>query len=156
MSAVVHDIALRMRDSSMAVLRVPQPCKPVRHCATTQSPSPSSSNSNTQAPRWLPAAPSELWHRVDVYRRQAKAPETVTQFAEAAGQGRLLRVIGIHSNNVWLRFGGILVAAGCAGATYAAYKGAQNVYSVILGASESSWALNAIVRATQSACVVVY
>lgn len=148
MACVAQDVR-RLLCSPPAVLRGPQLCSPLRHCGTTPA-SASSRNPNAQAPRWIPTTPAEFWERLDAYRRQAKTPASVQQFAEAAGQGRLLRVLGIHSNNLWLRFGGILVAAGCAGGTYAVYKGGQSVYSVIMGVKESSWALNAIVRAIRS------
>lgn len=145
MSCLAQQIRFRLRESSPESPRAPILSCKLRHCSTTSA-SASSTNASTRIPRWIPSSLYDAWQRVDGYRGHAKAPETVKQLAEAAGQGRLLRVIGIQSNNAWLRFGGIIVAVGCAGATYTVYTGAQNVYSYIVGVRDNSWALNAIVR----------
>lgn len=147
MACLAQELLLRLRDQSPAVLRGPHLGIQIRQCSTaSQSQSSSPGSVGQQAPRWIPTLSGETWQRVDQYWRLAKTPEPLKQVAEAAGQGRLFRVIGIHSNNIWLRFGGVLVAVGCAGATYTVYKGAQNIYSAVLGVSENSWATNAIVR----------
>eukprot|EP00892_Ulva_mutabilis_P000289 jgi/Ulvmu1/10260/UM060_0061.1 len=144
MSCVTREICSRMRESSSAVLRTPIAQHALRHCSTTQS-STASTAATTRAPRRIYASLNDVWQRVSKYGEDAKAPETVKQLAEAAGHGRLFRVLGIHSNNLWLRFGGIIVAFGCAGATYTVYKGTQSVYSFIMGVRDNSWAFNAII-----------
>lgn len=152
MSCLAREVCFRLRESSSAVLRVPILSSSLRHCSSTQA-STASKNESSPGSRTIPAGLHDAWQRVHRYRELAKAPDTVKQLAEAAGQGRLLRVIGIHSNNLWLRFGGVIVAVGCAGATYTVYKGTQTAYSFLLGVRDNSWAFNAIVRRVfETAC----
>jgi hypothetical protein len=77
-----------------------------------------------------------------------RTPEAVKQFAAAARSGNLFRVAGIQAQNTWLRFGTLLVAVGCAGASYAVWRSVESVVSIFVSIRENHFALAGAVRSS--------
>ena len=82
-----------------------------RSCSTTQPPPSPPPPSPSIGPKWLPESLKAALQRFDRYRSAASAntPEQVKQLAEAAKEGKLFKVASIQSNNLWMRFGVVIV-----------------------------------------------
>lgn len=141
----LHSVKPRWAPSD-AVLRTPSSL--FRSCSTTQQPSPPPAPPPTPlGPRWLPQSAQDALQRLDGYRKTASAntPEQVKQLAAAAKEGKLFRVAAIQSNNLWLRFGGVIVAVAFAGGTYTLYRTSQSVYTAVTGIKDNGWTFRIIV-----------
>jgi hypothetical protein len=133
---------------SDAVLCTPLPVLS-RSCSTAQQSSSASAPPSAPAqPSWLPQSAQAVVQRFQSVTRtvSANTPEQVEQLATAAKTGKLFRVVAIQSNNLWLRFGGGIVAIAFAGGTYTLYRTSQSVYSAITGIKDDSWTFRIIVR----------
>ena len=119
-----------------------------RSCATTPKSQPLSSPAPLARPRWLPQSARDALQRLQSFGKAASqnTPEPVKQLASAAQEGNLLRVARIQSNNLWLRFGGVIVAVAFAGGTYTLYRTSQSVYSAITGVTDNGWTFRILVR----------
>jgi hypothetical protein len=121
-----------------------------RSCSSAQSPasSPSPPTTSSAKPGWFPQSAHDVLHRIKNISKTASAntPEAVKQLAESAKEGKLFRVAAIHSSNLWLRFGGAIVAVAFAGGTYTLYRTSQSLYSAITGIKDDGWTLRVIVR----------
>ena len=118
-----------------------------RSCSTTQPPPSTPPPAPPIGPKWIPESAEAALQRLARYRKTASAntPEQVKQLAAAAKEGKLFRVASIQSNNLWLRFGGVLVAVAFAGGTYALYRMSQSVYSAVTGVTDNAWTFRFIV-----------
>jgi hypothetical protein len=57
----------------------------------------------------------------------------------------LLKAASIQSNNLWLRFGVVIVAVSFAGGTYVVYRSTHRVYEAVTGIVDEGWTLNVLV-----------
>lgn len=135
-------------DLDLQSRRVPTPSVFSRSCSTTPQPQSSSSPAVSVSPRWLPQSAKDALKRLQSIGNTAShnTPESVKQLASAAQEGNLFRVARIQSNNLWLRFGGAIVAVAFAGGTYTLYRTSQNVYSAVTGITENGWTFRILVR----------
>lgn len=126
------------------------PASPFRSCSSSQPPSPTppSAPANPTGPRWIPQSAQDALQRLHSIRQTASAntPEQVKQLAAAAKEGNLFRVAAIQSSNLWMRFGGLIVAVAFAGGTYTLYRTSQSVYSAVTGFKDDGWTFRLIVR----------